>query len=96
MPVSSLGTTPIGSTGQRLRIDANGQFLYAPAYNGGIYGFRINAASRLDGVAGEPVQRWKRQRGDRHRAAFAIARGMVRRGAAATWAARSAPGGEGK
>lgn len=55
MPVSSLGTTPIGSTGQRLRIDANGQFLYAPAYSGGIYGFRINAASgALTALPGSP------------------------------------------
>jgi len=55
LPVAALGTTPVGSNGQRLRIDPNGRFLYTPAFNGAVYGFRIDAVTgALTAVPGSP------------------------------------------
>jgi len=55
MPAANLGTTSVGSGGRRLRIEPNGQYLYTPALNGGVYGFRIDAGTgALTAVPGSP------------------------------------------
>jgi len=43
----SVGSTPASVTGQRLRIEPNGRYLYTPSYTGPVYGFEINATTGL-------------------------------------------------
>ena len=50
-----LAITPASISGQRLRIEPNGRFLYTPSLNGTLYGFAIDAGSgALTPVPGSP------------------------------------------
>lgn len=52
---SLLSTVTVGSSGQRLRIEPNGKFLYTPSLNGTLYAFAIDGTSgALTPVPGSP------------------------------------------
>lgn len=55
MPTGGFVNTPTGSNGRRLRVDASGRFLYAPALFSSIYGYAINQTTgALTPLPGSP------------------------------------------